>query len=173
MLVEGPEPSQDLSYIWVQKFKEVLLLEQGIPLQDYERQALVRDLNTEFRLLRKLTETKQHLANQETYGQNLNRYSDLKPFKHTKVRLMQRTADIADSYINANYINSAHQVNDQAFIATQGPLPQTKENFWRMILKENSRLIINLTKTKEHGKIKCDKYWPSEVGESITFEENE
>ena len=108
VLVEGPEPSQDLSYIWVQKFKEVQLLEQGIPLADYERQALVRDLNTEFRLLRKLTETKQHLANQETYGQNLNRYSDLKPFKHTKVRLMQRTADIADSYINANYINSAH-----------------------------------------------------------------
>ena len=33
-------------------------------------------------------------------------------------------------------------------------------------------MIINLTKTKEHGKIKCDKYWPSEVGESITFEEN-
>ena len=42
-----------------------------------------------------------------------------------------------------------------------------------MILKENSKLIINLTKTKEHGKIKCDKYWPSEVGESLTFEENE
>jgi len=36
---------------------------------------------------------------------------------------MQRTADINDSYINANYINSALQVNDQAFIATQGPLP--------------------------------------------------
>ena len=42
-----------------------------------------------------------------------------------------------------------------------------------MVLKENSRLIINLTKTKEHGKIKCDKYWPSEVGEGFTFEENE
>jgi len=84
---------------------------------------VVRDLNTEFRLLRKLTETKEHLANQETTGQSLNRYSDLKPFKHTKVRLMQRTADVNDSYINANYINSAIQVNDQAFIATQGPLP--------------------------------------------------
>lgn len=118
VLVEGPEPSQDLSYKWVQKFKEVQQLEVGIPIKDYERQALVRDLNTEFRLLRKLTETKEHLANQETSGQNLNRYSDLKPFKHTKVRLMQRTADIADSYINANYINSAHLVNDQAFIAT-------------------------------------------------------
>ena len=82
---------------------------------------------------------------------------------------MQRTADVNDSYINANYINSAIQVNDQAFIATQGPLPQTKENFWRMVLKENSGLIINLTKTKEHGKIKCDKYWPQEVGEAISF----
>ena len=41
-----------------------------------------------------------------------------------------------------------------------------------MILQENTKLIINLTKTKEHGKIKCDKYWPSEVGESLTFEES-
>jgi len=41
-----------------------------------------------------------------------------------------------------------------------------------MILQENTKLIINLTKTKEHGKTKCDQYWPSEVGESFTFEEN-
>lgn len=81
-------------------------------MHDFERQALVRDLNTEFRLLRKLTETKEHLANQETSGKNLNRYADLKPFKHTKVRLMQRTADVNDSYINANYINSAIAAND-------------------------------------------------------------
>ena len=83
----------------------------------------MRDLNTEFRLLRKLTETKEHLSNQETIGSSFNRYADLKPFKHTKVRLMQRTADVNDSYINANYINSAKQINDQAFIATQGPTP--------------------------------------------------
>lgn len=101
-----------MSYKWVQKFKEVKQIEQGIPLHDFERQALVRDLNTEFRLLRKLTETKEHLANQETSGKNLNRYADLKPFKHTKVRLMQRTADVNDSYINANYINSAISAND-------------------------------------------------------------
>ena len=117
---------------------------------------MVRDLGTEFRLLRKLTETKDHLGNQETFGYNFNRYHDLKPFKHTRVRLMQRSADIDDSYINANYINSSTKVNDQAFIATQGPLPSTKENFWRMILQENTRLIINLTKIKEHGKVKCD-----------------
>ena len=33
-------------------------------------------------------------------------------------------------------------------------------------------MIINLTKTKEYGKVKCDQYWPSEVGESFQFEEN-
>jgi hypothetical protein len=63
ILVEGPEPSQDLSYKWVQKLKQVQLLEQGISLNDFERQANVRDISTEFRLLRKLTETKEHLAN--------------------------------------------------------------------------------------------------------------
>lgn len=36
-LIEGPEPSQDLSYKWVLKVREVALLEQGIPLADYER----------------------------------------------------------------------------------------------------------------------------------------
>jgi len=61
VLVEGPEPSQDLSYKWVMKFPEVSLLEEGIALDDFERQALVRDLNTEFRLLRRLTETNEHL----------------------------------------------------------------------------------------------------------------
>jgi protein tyrosine phosphatase len=39
-------------------------------------------------------------------------------------------------------------------------------------MQENTKLIINLTKTKEYGKVKCDQYWPSEVGESFQFEEN-
>ena len=92
VLVEGPEPSQDISYKWVYKLNEIQQLEAGIPLADFERQALVRDLQTEFRLLRKLTETKEHLSNQETHTflnqVNLNRYADLKPFKHTRVRLV-------------------------------------------------------------------------------------
>lgn len=41
-----------------------------------------------------------------------------------------------------------------------------------MILQENCKLVINLTKSKEHGQTKCDQYWPSEVGESLRFEEN-
>ena len=85
----------------------------------------MRDLDTEYRLLRKLTETKEHLLNQETLEKantKLNRYSDLKPckflplinnlVKHTRVRLAQRNADVFDSYINANYINTSISQND-------------------------------------------------------------
>ena len=75
--------------------------------------------------------------------------------KHTRVRLLQRNEDIHDSYINANYVNSSIAQNDQLFIATQGPLEKTSENFWRMIDQENCSLIVMLTATKEHGRTKC------------------
>jgi hypothetical protein len=38
-LVEGPEPSQDFSYKYVQKSQRIPLIEQGIPLDDFDRQA--------------------------------------------------------------------------------------------------------------------------------------
>jgi protein-tyrosine phosphatase len=87
------------------------------------------------------------------------------------VRLLQRNEDIYDSYINANYINSSCARNDQQFIATQGPLQSTTENFWRMIDQEQVQLIVMLTACKEHGKTKCDLYWPCEVGDSLDYDE--
>ncbi len=52
-------------------------------LEEFGQQWRLRDLDPEYRLLRKLTETKEHLANQETEKASLklNRYSDLKPCK--------------------------------------------------------------------------------------------
>lgn len=86
--------------------------------------------------------------------------------KHTRVRLIQRNEDIYDSYINANYINSAAARNDQFFIATQGPLKTTMNNFWRMVDQERVSLIVMLTHTKEGNKVKCHQYWPGEVQEN-------
>ena len=60
------------------------LIEQGISINEFDLQSKLRDLDTEYRLLRKLTETKEHLANQENFEKaaaKLNRYSDLKPCK--------------------------------------------------------------------------------------------
>ena len=67
-------------------------------------------------------------------SQGKNRYGSIAPFKHTKVALPQRSADANDGYINANYVQSA--LGKKRFIATQGPLPETKENFWRMVWAE-------------------------------------
>ena len=80
-----------------------------------------RDFDQEFRLLRRLTETKEHTQNQieidKKKSRLLNRYSDLRPFKHTHVSLPLRNEDTYDSYINANFINSCIGKNDKKFIA--------------------------------------------------------
>ena len=86
------------------------------------------------------------------------------------MKLPARSDDPIDGYINANYINSSR--GDKIFIAAQGPLPQTRENFWRMVVQEKVNLIVMLTGLKENGKIKCDQYWPSSETGEYTFDHN-
>ena len=86
-MVEGPEPSQDLSFKWVLKYENVREVEKGVQLKDFEQSMESRELEAEFRLLRKLTETKEHIQNQEDIDKKksaqLNRYSELKPCKYS------------------------------------------------------------------------------------------
>lgn len=58
---EGPEPSQDFSYKWVMKFENVQEVERSVPTSEFRETMKARELDAEFRLLRKLTETKEHL----------------------------------------------------------------------------------------------------------------
>jgi hypothetical protein len=62
-LIEGPEPSQDCSYKWVLRNEKVQLIEGGILLEKFSLESKLRDIETEFRLVRKLTETKEHDGN--------------------------------------------------------------------------------------------------------------
>ena len=41
----------------------------------------------------------------------------------------------------------------RAFIATQGPLPDTQDDFWRLVWEQKIRSVIMLTKEKEAGKV--------------------
>lgn len=50
------------------------------------------------------------------------------------------------------------------YIATQGPLPTTVADMWRMVWQENSRVIVMTTKEVERGKVSN-----FDVGRSLDF----
>lgn len=41
----------------------------------------------------------------------------------------------------------------RAFIASQGPLPDTADDFWRMAWEQKSSSIVMLTKEREGGRV--------------------
>ncbi|KAK7828895.1 hypothetical protein U0070_002125 [Myodes glareolus] len=87
-----------------------------------------------------------------------NRYNNVLPYDISRVRLSVQTHS-TDDYINANYVPGYHSKKD--FIATQGPLPNTLKDFWRMVWEKNVYAIVMLTKCVEQGRTKCEEYWPS------------
>ncbi|XP_022916311.1 tyrosine-protein phosphatase non-receptor type 4 [Onthophagus taurus] len=97
-----------------------------------------------------------------------NRYRDISPYDATRVILKNTTEN---DYINANYVNMKINGTEiiNKYIATQGPLQSTTEDFWNMIYEQDCNLIVMLTTLTERGRPKCHKYWPC-TGESIGFE---
>ncbi|XP_049636668.1 receptor-type tyrosine-protein phosphatase eta [Suncus etruscus] len=91
-----------------------------------------------------------------------NRYNNVLPYDISRVKLSIQTHS-TDDYINANYMPGYHSKRD--FIATQGPLPNTLKDFWRMVWEKNIYAIIMLTKCVEQGRTKCEEYWPSKMAQ--------
>ncbi|VDO68377.1 unnamed protein product [Heligmosomoides polygyrus] len=95
-----------------------------------------------------------------------NRYMDVVCLDHSRVCLTLNVPPCTD-YIHANRVK--FEGHDKVFIATQAPLDNTIEDFWRMIFQEGVPHVLNLTKIVEDGKIKSTQYWPLEAGQYHNF----
>ncbi|XP_026208113.1 receptor-type tyrosine-protein phosphatase delta isoform X13 [Anabas testudineus] len=88
-----------------------------------------------------------------------NRYANVIAYDHSRVLLSAIDGIPGSDYINANYIDGYRKQN--AYIATQGALPETFGEFWRMIWEQRSAIIVMMTKLEERSRVKCDQYWPT------------
>uniref|UniRef100_A0A8C4F132 protein-tyrosine-phosphatase n=1 Tax=Dicentrarchus labrax TaxID=13489 RepID=A0A8C4F132_DICLA len=94
---------------------------------------------------------------QRPENKSKNRYKNILPFNDTRVILQDTDPQVVGSdYINANYESTDQKV----YIATQGCLATTVNDFWQMVWQENTRVIVMTTREVEKGRNKCVPYWP-------------
>jgi receptor-type tyrosine-protein phosphatase N len=120
-------------------------------------------LNDKNRLGKEWKELENYEADQKsTYIGSLpaymikNRYSNIIAYDHNRVKIGQNTES---DYINANFIMDDDPKNP-VYIATQGPLMTTTNDFWQMVWEQGSVVIVSLCRTVESGTVKCNQYWP-------------
>ncbi|XP_041043709.1 receptor-type tyrosine-protein phosphatase alpha isoform X3 [Carcharodon carcharias] len=89
-----------------------------------------------------------------------NRVLQIIPYEFNRVIIPVKRGEENTDYVNASFIDGYRQKD--SYIASQGPLQHTIEDFWRMIWEWKSCSIVMLTELEERGQEKCAQYWPSE-----------
>ncbi|XP_074089197.1 tyrosine-protein phosphatase non-receptor type 20-like isoform X5 [Macrotis lagotis] len=120
-----------------------------------EKQIARNETFTEFLSLEHIKPLDDCILGNAPQNREKNRYRDIIPYDGTRVPLGER-----QGYINASYIRILNSGEEYVYIATQGPLPGTTEDFWQMVWENKSNVIAMMTKEIENGLIKCHRYWP-------------
>ncbi|XP_018605140.1 receptor-type tyrosine-protein phosphatase epsilon-like isoform X2 [Scleropages formosus] len=89
-----------------------------------------------------------------------NRVLQIIPYDFNRVILSMKRGQEFTDYINASFIDGYRQKD--YFIATQGPLASTVEDFWRMVWEWKCHSVVVLTELQEREQEKCFQYWPAE-----------
>ncbi|XP_027891405.1 tyrosine-protein phosphatase non-receptor type 2 [Xiphophorus couchianus] len=96
-------------------------------------------------------------------NRNRNRYRDVSPFDHSRVKLENAEND----YINASLV--VMEDAQRSYILTQGPLKNTCGHFWLMIWEQKTKAVIMLNRVIEKGSEKCAQYWPTAEEREMAF----
>eukprot|EP00798_Chlamydomonas_sp_ICE-L_P000834 gene834-33565_t len=103
---------------------------------------------------------------QEPDSLPLNRYDNVLPYDYNRVKLESH----ANDYINASVVQYCEPgINGLRFsyIAMQGPLQNTVEDVWRLILEQGVESVVMLTNPEERGITKCSPYIPENQGDQV------
>ncbi|XP_010218041.1 PREDICTED: receptor-type tyrosine-protein phosphatase alpha [Tinamus guttatus] len=95
-----------------------------------------------------------------TANMRKNRVLQIIPYEFNRVIIPVKRGEENTDYVNASFIDGYRQKD--SYIASQGPLQHTIEDFWRMIWEWKSCSIVMLTELEERGQEKCAQYWPSD-----------
>ncbi|XP_072890162.1 receptor-type tyrosine-protein phosphatase H-like [Hemitrygon akajei] len=134
-----------------------------IPVSEYKsyvQRNKISGFSEEYQSLERVGTDQSKKASKLASNAVKNRYMNIFPYDATRVKLRRQPGSSSSDYINASYMPGYNR--EKAFIATQGPLPNTVVDFWRMIWEQKSEVIVMLTKCAEQNQNKCEQYWPKD-----------
>ncbi|XP_030876727.1 receptor-type tyrosine-protein phosphatase V-like isoform X1 [Leptonychotes weddellii] len=137
-----------------------------IPIQSFRQNYEAKSAHAhqaffqEFEELKEVGKEQPRLEAEHPANATKNRYPHVLPYDHSRVRLTQLEGEPHSDYINANFIPG--YTDPQEFIATQGPLKKTLEDFWRLVWEQQVHIIVMLTVGMENGRVLCEHYWPAD-----------
>lgn len=172
-LIIPNENNVDISYSkWISKDDNLKKLCKPIKIKniDEELNTIIarHDHDCELKLIKWITEDKEHKDKFVKIPKSkvkINRDSNILPYYYNIATTNGQPFKDESNYINASFINGPF-INDgdnNMFIATQAPLPDTLFAFWSMIKTYQVPLIAMLSNISEAGRIKSEVYWPLEV----------
>ncbi|XP_069023347.1 tyrosine-protein phosphatase non-receptor type 9 isoform X3 [Embiotoca jacksoni] len=120
-------------------------------LVEYVKRKKKKGIYQEYEEIRKEPPAGSFDYSKKLSNQMKNRYSDVLCLDQSRVRLCQLCDDEDETsdYINASFMDGYKTRN--AYIATQGPLPKTFGDFWRMVWEQMVLIIVMTTSLERDG----------------------